>query len=76
MFDSGISAGAIAAILLNLAFNSRSMQRRLGTEEESGYAAHDAIRAAAADGTMPVPDTGAAPDGNPFDQDRGRTRSE
>ncbi len=73
IFDSGISAGAITAILLNLVFNSRAVQRRLGTEEDSGYAAHDAVRAAAADVTMPVPDTGAAPDGNPFDDNRDRT---
>ena len=70
IFDSGISAGAITAILMNLVFNSRAMQRKLGTEEETEYAAHDAVRAAAADVTMPVPDTGAASDGNPFDKER------
>ena len=57
VFNSGISAGAIAAILLNLVFNSQSMQKKLGTEEGE-YAAHDAVRAAAADVTMPVPDGG------------------
>ena len=67
IFDSGISAGAITAILMNLVFNSRAMQRKQGTEEEAEYAAHDAVRAAAADVTMPVPDSGAAPDGHPFD---------
>ena len=36
------------------------MQRKLGSEEETEYAAHDAVRAAASDVTMPVPDTGAA----------------
>ena len=45
IFDSGISAGAITAILLNLVFNSRAMQRRMGTEEESEFSGHDAIRA-------------------------------
>ena len=73
VFDSGISAGAITAIVLNLVFNSRAMQRKLGTEEETEYAAHDAVRAAAADVTMPVADTGASVEGNPFES---RQRSE
>ncbi|MGI3781053.1 MAG: solute carrier family 23 protein, partial [Janthinobacterium lividum] len=51
--DSGISAGAITAILLNLVFNSRSMQRRHGTEDE-GYAAFDAVRSAASDVSHPA----------------------
>jgi uric acid transporter len=59
IFNSGISAGAITAILLNLLFNSAAVQRRLGTEDEE-YSAHDAVRAAAVDTTMPVSDTGAA----------------
>ena len=29
---------------MNLAFNSRAMQRKHGTEEEGEYAAHDAVR--------------------------------
>ncbi len=66
--NSGISAGALTAIILNLIFNSRSMQKKLGTEEGE-YAAHDAVRAAAADVTMPVPDTGASVDGDTFDAD-------
>lgn len=63
--NSGISAGAVTAILLNLLFNSRAMQRKLGTEEGE-YSAHDAVRAAAVDTTLPVPDTGAAVTGDPF----------
>ena len=50
--NSGISAGAITAILLNLVFNSRVMQRRHGTEDD-GYAAFDAVRSAATDVTPP-----------------------
>ena len=50
--NSGISAGAITAIVLNLVFNSRAMQRRHGTED-GGYAAYDAVRSAAADATPP-----------------------
>ncbi|MGI3782428.1 MAG: nucleobase:cation symporter-2 family protein [Janthinobacterium lividum] len=53
--DSGISAGAITAILLNLVFNSRTMQRRHGTEDD-GYAAFDAVRSAVTDVTTPAPD--------------------
>ena len=68
IFDSGISAGAITAILMNLAFNSRSMQRKHGSEDEGEFAGHDAVRSAAVDVTMPVPDTGASVDGDPFDK--------
>jgi hypothetical protein len=46
------------------------MQRKHGAEEENEYAAHDAVRAAAVDVTMPVPDAGAAPAGNPFDKEK------
>jgi xanthine/uracil permease len=68
IFNSGISAGAITAILLNLLFNSKAMQRKLGTEDEE-YSAHDAVRAAAVDTTMPVPDTAAAVT-DPFPADK------
>ena len=37
------------------------MQRKHGTDEESEYAAHDAVRGAAVDVTMPIPDAGATP---------------
>ena len=56
IFNSGISAGALTAILLNLVLNSRSMQRRHGSDEGE-FSAHDAVRAAAADTSMPVPDS-------------------
>ncbi len=59
IFDSGITAGAIAAILLNLLLNSDQMREA----EPSGFSAHDAVR-----GTAPAalvhPDaegTGAIP---------------
>ncbi len=68
IFDSGISAGAITAILMNLAFNSKAMQRKHGTEDEGEFAGHDAVRSAAVDVTMPVPDTGASVDGDPFEK--------
>jgi xanthine permease len=55
IFNSGISAGALAAILLNLVFNSESQQRKHETDDAE-HAAHDAVRSAAADVTMPVPD--------------------
>ncbi|WP_375425271.1 nucleobase:cation symporter-2 family protein [uncultured Friedmanniella sp.] len=61
IFDSGISAGALTAIVLNVIFNSGSVQRRLGGGE-SEHSAHDAVRSAAADTTMPVPDSGASPE--------------
>ncbi len=57
VFHSGISAGAIAAILLNLLLNSTAVQARHAGESE--HAPHDAVRAAGADVTMPVPDGGA-----------------
>lgn len=69
IFNSGISAGAITAILLNLLFNSRAMQRKQGTVDTE-YSAHDAVRAAAADTSMRVPDSGAAPAGDPFSPER------
>ena len=53
IFNSGISAGALTAILLNLVFNSRGMQRRHGADEGE-FSAHDAVRAAATD---PSPDS-------------------
>ena len=59
--------GAVALpFLLNLVFNSRSVQARHGTDE-GDFSAHDAVRAAAVDTTMPVADSGAAPTGDPFD---------
>ncbi len=61
IFNSGISAGALTAIVLNVIFNSPAVQRRLGSEEGE-YSAHDAVRAAAIDTTMPVPDSGASVD--------------
>jgi xanthine permease len=57
VFNSGISAGALAAILLNLVFNSAAQQRK-HTTDGTEHAAHDAVRSAAADVTMPVPDGG------------------
>jgi hypothetical protein len=56
--NSGISAGAITAIILNLVFNSRAVQRRHGTDDE-GYAAFDAVRSAATDVSVPGPAGGA-----------------
>lgn len=52
--------------MLNLVFNSRSVQARHGTDEGE-FAAHDAVRAAAVDTSMPVADSGATPAGDPFD---------
>ena len=46
IFNSGISAGALTAILLNLVFNSRAVQARHGGDEGE-FSAHDAVRAAA-----------------------------
>lgn len=46
IFNSGISAGALTAILLNLVFNSRRVQERHGSTDQ--YSAHDAVRAPAA----------------------------
>ncbi|MBA8795284.1 NCS2 family nucleobase:cation symporter-2 [Friedmanniella endophytica] len=46
IFDSGISAGALTAIVLNLVFNSAAMQRRHAGDDD--LAAHDAVRSPAA----------------------------
>lgn len=72
--DSAIPAGATTAILLDLLVDSRAVQRRHGTDDD-GSAAFDSVRSAAPDVTMPVPGTGAAVDGDPFDPD-GRQRTE
>ncbi len=48
IFDSGISAGAMVAILLNLLLNSEAAQRR-GVADSVDHAPHDAIRSPAAD---------------------------
>ncbi len=47
IFDSGISAGALTAILLNLLLNSDAAQRRAG--DSAVPAPHDAVRSPAAD---------------------------
>jgi uric acid transporter len=49
IFDSGISAGAMTAILLNLLLNSSAMQAKHGTDDD--HPPHDAVRA-------PVAETG------------------
>lgn len=46
IFESGISAGAIAAILLNLLLNSEQLRKQAG--EEPQMSAHDAVRGPAA----------------------------
>lgn len=46
IFDSGISAGAIVAILLNVLFNSADVRARAGADPALG--AHDAVRGPAA----------------------------
>ncbi|GAA4770412.1 nucleobase:cation symporter-2 family protein [Microbacterium gilvum] len=46
IFDSGISAGAIAAILLNLLLNSRSAKARYG--EDPAVGSYDGVRSTAA----------------------------
>jgi NCS2 family nucleobase:cation symporter-2 len=46
IFHSGISAGAIAAILLNLLLNSDTLQQKLAGDPE--LAPHDAVRGPAA----------------------------
>jgi NCS2 family nucleobase:cation symporter-2 len=69
IFNSGISAGAITAIVLNLVFNSRAVQRSRGTDEGE-FSAHDAVRAAAVDTTMPVPDSGATLEVNPSGREK------
>jgi NCS2 family nucleobase:cation symporter-2 len=68
IFNSGISAGAITAIVLNLVFNSRAVQRSRGTDEGE-FSAHDAVRAAATGAVMPVRDSAATLEGD-------RSRSE
>lgn len=63
IFNSGISAGALTAIVLNLVFNSRAVQARHGNDEGE-LSAHDAVRAAAVEPDAVVPDraTGSAED--------------
>ena len=57
IFHSGISAGAIAAILLNLLLNSERLQARLADDPE--IAPHDAVRGPAADPSTRGADTTA-----------------
>ena len=63
IFHSGISAGAITAILLNLLLNSRAVQAQADAEDD-GHAAHDAVRSAAADLSMPARESGVALEGD------------
>ena len=44
IFTSGISAGAIVAILLNLLLNSDKQRAIYEAEEKAGVSAHDAVR--------------------------------
>jgi NCS2 family nucleobase:cation symporter-2 len=44
IFHSGISAGAIVAILLNQLLNSDKQRAKIEAEEQSGISAHDAVR--------------------------------
>ena len=44
IFHSGISAGAIVAILLNLLLNSDKQRAKYEAEEAAGVSAHDAVR--------------------------------
>ncbi|NQX10589.1 purine permease [Microbacteriaceae bacterium VKM Ac-2855] len=53
IFDSGISAGAIVAILLNLLLNSKGMQAKLGSDD-ADISAHDAVRGPAAPAGVPT----------------------
>lgn len=48
IFDSGISAGAIVAILLNLLLNSRDLRQQAMDAPDSHISAHDAVRGPAA----------------------------
>lgn len=48
IFDSGISAGAIVAILLNLLLNSRDMRQKEAALPDAHISAHDAVRGPAA----------------------------
>jgi xanthine/uracil permease len=45
IFDSGISAGALVAIVLNLLLNSESLRQQIGDGDE--IAAYDAVRSPA-----------------------------
>ncbi len=45
VFDSGISAGAVAAILLNLLLGSHGLRERYGDDPEAG--SYDAVRSTA-----------------------------
>jgi NCS2 family nucleobase:cation symporter-2 len=44
IFHSGISAGAIVAISLNLLLNSDKQRAKIEAQEQSGVSAHDAVR--------------------------------
>ncbi len=46
IFNSGISAGALTAIILNLVFNSRKVQQKMDADDPD-LSAHDAVRGAA-----------------------------
>ncbi len=46
IFNSGISAGALTAIILNLVFNSRRVQQKMDSGDPD-LSAHDAVRGAA-----------------------------
>ena len=46
IFNSGISAGALTAIILNLVFNSRTVQQKMDSGDPD-LSAHDAVRGAA-----------------------------
>lgn len=52
IFDSGISAGAIVAILLNLLLNSKAVQAQRGSDDPD-VSAHDAVRGPAAPAGVP-----------------------
>lgn len=67
IFNSGISAGAITAIVLNLVLNSEKRQQQL--ESGGDLAAHDASRGAQTSATEALPgSTGAASE--PLEVDR------
>ena len=59
IFHSGISAGAITAILLNLLLNSEALQAELADDPE--LAPHDAVRGPAADSSRHGADATATP---------------
>jgi len=48
VFDSGISAGALVAVLLNLLLNSESVRARDAADADRDVSAHDAVRGPAA----------------------------